>query len=832
VSGREALLRRRENAPAAASVTGECVATHRIADGDALTLRSDALDFRTEERGGGKSVVHVVETDRPVRIESGGSEVDGTGLLAELDAGRRSGARRVARLQRDVQGVLRVRTDRRAADGQPQEVHVRCSGAGEIEALDRPSRDGRQPWRATFRDDVEFRDPQSAMTAELVVVEFVRTGTNDRAAGAGSTEVRSLHAEGDVRIDSTAEAASWHVECARFRRFAEDALTDVTILEGDPVLRWEGRAQSAAAGTPKAAPLSLYEIRCKGPVTMRARRTAAAQDAPADVTLVFEGDVVATERRADTKDLRSEIRAPRVTVESNRGATGRIDPRLVRAEQGAQARFVDFSARAQTITAVAAQPGGTQRIALVGSPVATLRVREGANPLGGTEPAGLLRLASAGRIDADIAPEPPAGTQPKGTRAFLRTSGGLDARKTKDDEQDWSWRLAAGDGDVKIGWDGAIEEMHAVGDARLSGRGEDGRTAELTGDRMTLRRRAAGTTDASADAWKLLDARVESEGGRLSAAQLTEAADDTRRNELRAREITSTEGGAVLTARGTASARLHRSSTGAGALEITASEIRADVDPDAEGPARVRKVTATGGVLLRDAMHRVTGERLTYDMARGEAEATGSPARLVRREDKVFESYAAGPVVRAWFDAKSEGADRFRRATLPSGGEIVAYFAAPARQRVTTTTKGPIELDRASASCVGQVVCVYESRQPSDRWNADARIDCRRLDMTFDPTIEGGRMSEKLRTLTATGSYDDPARVRTRDALGGREAYAEAERVEGTQRDTRLRLLCPSDRSTVYLHDISTGRRMRCDSAVFDYVTFEWTDLLRPREVE
>ncbi|MCE9637331.1 MAG: hypothetical protein K8T90_16630 [Planctomycetes bacterium] len=845
VAGRTALLKQRENAPASARLEGGSSATHRLAAGESMVLRADTLDVRTEERGAGRAPVHVLETADDVMIESGGSEMTGRGLIAEFDTGRGAGARRAIRVEKNVRGKLHagggasgVRQKAGATASTPPETTLECSGSADIEAIDRPGRDGRQPWRSTFREDVRVDDGGSTMTADHVAVDFVRTGTADRAAGAESTEIRSLAATGQVRVNGRDGQGGFHLSCERLRRFAEDAVTDVTVLEGSPVLRFEGRSQTAAAG----APISTFEVRCTGPVRMRERRTAATRDAAgkdvvSNVTIEFTGDVVATERVAAGGDIRSEINAPRVTIECRRTPQGRLDPRVVRAEQGAEGRFLDVAVRAQTIVATAPDaPGRPQRIALTGSPIVSQAIAEGANPLGGAERAGRLLLSSDGRIDLELAPDPAPGVKPTGTRASAKVAGKMTVRKTVGDVE--SWRLTSQDGDARVGWDGAIEDLHANGDAVLSGRGgDDGkRRADLSGSRITLRRGAAGAgagagaAAAKADAWKQLDAFVESSAMNPAQAVVNEGgADGARTHRVRANELVYGEDGSVIRAHGAAHADMHQGSGGrpdSGAVTIDADDLRVDLDRDGDERATVRLLTATGSVRL-DGAHKLFGERVVYKPLQGEAEATGRPARIVRTD----ESYASGPLIRAWFNPKATGGDRFLRASLPLGGEIVAYHVAPARQRVTTTCKGPLDLTRTTAAAVRQVVSVYESRRTDGGWNSDSRIDCERLDLTFDQTGAEGASSDRIRSMIATGTPDSPARIHSNNPGGDREAIAEAERIEAKRESALLFLTCPSDLTSVYLHDVAAGRRVRCDAATFNYVTYEWITE-RPREVE
>lgn len=858
LSGATALLRRKEGAPPSVHAEGDCVASHVLEGGDTVVLRSEVLDLRRDDGAGDREGSHVIETDRPVRIEGGGGELLGTGLSARFaGAGPlQRGRTRLStmHLDRDVTGRFTDRA-RASADG-ATDVRIRCAGTADIEALDRGGHAGAQPWRAKFHDDVHVVESASEMKADVVVVDFVETTKADRAAGAGPTEIRRLDATGGVVVDgaargakpaattTTAPAPAYHVECERLLRVAEDVITEVTTLEGNPFVRFEGRGQNAA----DPATTSVYEIRCKGPATMRSRRSAAGKGAPADVTLVFQGDVVAIERRAGSGEVLSEVRAPRVTVEAQRGADGRTNPRVVRAEQGATARYVDFGASAQTITAVAAlRPGDMQHIALVGKPVATYVIREGASPLGGSERPGKLILSSSGRIDADLAPPPAAGTTPTGTRAAAKVTGGMKAERF--DGDDASWSLTSADGDAKIGWDGAIEEMHANGDAHLWGRDpQDGRDGDLSGDTIHIVRAAAAGSDPpvrkdgakDADAWKQLDVTVAGSGASPARGTLADALDSGRGHTLRARRIVRTDGGRTIHATGTVHMDLYRAAEGARTattMTVDADDVRATVDPDAAGRDLLRKLTATGRAHLTDGTYGVLGETIVFDAVRGEAEAiakSGGHAQITRNETpgqaNPYLSYARGPRVRAWFDPKAKGAGSFQRAALPDGGELVAYSVQPNIRRVTTTAKGPIELTRAAASCVSDVVAVFETiPSPGADWHNDSRIDCRRLDMTFEPSgpSQPARTSERIRTLTALGTPDDPATVKTRSPDGAREAFAQAERIDMERGGAEsvgpvLVLTCPSDTTSVLVHDVAEATRARCDAARFDMTTYEW----------
>jgi hypothetical protein len=829
VSGREALLRQREDAPPSARLEGDAAARHVLDDGDAMTLRSDVLEFRTEEREAGRVPVRILETERDVRIEGGGAALDGRGLTAEFERERRR-----ARIERDVRGTLAGRDGRAPATW-------RCDGPAFLEALERPGRDGRQPWRATFREDVSFEDAAGALTADEAIVEFVRTTEADRRAGARATEVRKVTANGDVVVEGTRAAGSWRATSDRMRRWAEDVLTDVCVFEGSPVFTFEARPADG-----KSAP-SLHEIRCTGPATLRTRRARLGSDDFETATVVFEGDVEAREFDAATKALRSELLAPRVTVEARRGAEGGIDPRLVRAEGGAKLRRTDLAATAKTAVWTARRSDAEEHIALVGDPVVTHPEREGVNPFGGEARPGLLALSAGERIDVDLAPPRPGEARSSGA-SRIEARGGMTARKIVDGKD--AFVVTSDRGDARFGEDGSLSEIRASGRARLRGKGdgEGAREGDVAGDRLVITRRA----DAPAGPSRARDMDAVVFGSADETAVAVLEVPDGRNHELRARELRSEQGGAVVLAIGGASADLavakrkdgaapSRRSEGGG-LRITADRIRADVDRKDGERARLRLLTADGTVTMWDAQHRLTGDRATYEEAAGRAEVQGRPARILRLEPKDPErsaSWLAGPVIRAFFDRDAERADRFLRATCPKDGELVAYHVASPdgsasgrdRERVTIQSQGPMDLEPAAASALGNVVVVWERRMPDGSWFTDSRVDCRRMEATFERG-DGIAPRDALRTLLATGTPDVLARIQSSDPRSRRSTLAMAERIEVSQGATTVRCTCPSGENRVSVHEISAGRRWLCDAVTYNYRTYEWTDTVRLTEVE
>lgn len=835
VTGRNCILTQTEDGPPSARLEGEATARHALERGDSMTLRSDVLELRSEERPGTGTKVRIVESDRPVRIEGGGAAIDGTGLTAEF-----AGSRRTARVERDVSGVLDARKGQAPA-------RWSCKGPAILEAIDDGAQDARRgeratPWRATFRDDAVFEDADARLRGEEVIVEFVRTTEADRRAGAPATDVRKLLANGSVVVEGARQGAAWRATSDRLRGWAEDVLTQVSVFEGSP--RFTFTSAPDAAGT-----VTLHEITCTGPATLRERRPRLAKGGVDEMTITFDGDVQAREWDAATRTLRSELRAPRVTIEGRRPADGRFEPLVARAEGGADLRRLDLAARGKTVVWTARRAGADERITLVGDPVVTYADTKGTSPFGGEAQPGVFAIASKERIDVDLAP-PPAGSSRRSGAARVSVRGGLVARKLVGDEE--VYRLTADHGDADFSADGDLREFRAYGTARLSGRGAgpDGRSGRIAGDRIHVTRTAAPGAARAQD----FDAIVHGGADGPALALVADAAGKLH-HELRAREIRHEQGGSVVVASQEASADLQVPGDGAGAdprtrpsdapLRLVADEIRADVDRPDGGRAALRLLTAQGRVALDESLHRLTGDRIVYEDATGRAESWGAPARVVRRfpptaapEDR-YESYVSAPQIRAFFDRNASGNERFLRATCPQGGTLVAYhFASPdgnlatrTRERVTITSRGPIDLEPSGASAVGGAVAVWEQRMPDGLWQLDSRVDAQRMDATFERGT-GTAPRDALRSLVATGTPDVQARLQSRNPSGTRDATALAERMEIEPHRTRVRMSCPSGRSRVFVHETVSRRKTMCDSVSYNYRTWEWDDAIRVTEVE
>jgi len=797
--------------------------------------------LRTEARGPQRVEVRIVETDRPVRIEGGEATIDGTGLTAELsrDLPR-------ARIEKDVRGTLR-----REKGKEP--VRLRCDGPAFLEALERPARTGRaasreglQPWRATFRDSVHVEDGRTTLTADEAAVEFVRTTAADQAAGAEKTVVRRMTAIGDVVVEGTDESGGFRATSERLTRFAEDVLTEVSVFEGSPHFTFETKTEDGATRP------SLFDVTCTGPARLRERRARLDSKEPERVTVTFEGEVVALQTDRASGSFLSEIRAPLLTIEGRRGADGKFEPLEARAEQGAELRRADVSARARNIVWTARRPGADDHVALVSEPLVRFTEKGGTSPFGGQSRPGVLELRSKEKIDIDFAP-PRRDADRTGPPRKAAVLGGMLLRKLDLDDREL-WRLQSDRGDALFGDGGEIRDLRAWGDARLENR--DGRGGFVAGDRIGAVRRPEATSDRTRAAD--LDVTVLGSDERPAIAAL-DGDTDALHHEIRARTLRHERGGRVVVATGAATADLDvpggrssadpRAPPAAAGLRLRAEEIRADVDFDGEKPKALRLLTATGAVAIEEPLHRLLADRAVYELPTGRAEAWGDPVRILRHRGKDPKAPAAAPDlggshlvakhVRATFDREAKGPDRFVRATCPEGGTLVAsHLASPdgsdkarARTRLTMTSTGPLDLERDAATAVGDVVAVWEEDLPDGRRRSLGRIDAARMEAAFGPW-EPPFTRDDVRSLTATGTPENPARLHARDPKGGREVVALAERMEMLPARTKVRMSCPSGRSRVFVHEVVEGRKLTCDSATYDYQTGEVDEIVRPIEVE
>ncbi len=832
LAGNEATFTQRQGARPSAHFEGATTAVHRTEDGRALTLQSEALDYSEELPAPNRPARRILESDRDVRVDANGATLTGHGMRTTLDTARRQHVR----IEKNVAGRF-AGNEGGAPDA--RDISVHCDGAADIEALDAPSggrSDGRQPWRATFREDVVFEDPRSVMKADEVIVDFVRTGAADQKAGAPATEIVRIVATGHVEIRGKGANSSYTTLCERLRAFSEDGRTRVTVLEGAQTLTLDTTTKD---GRP-----STYSISAKGPSTMRERRTAAAIDSPAAVTLVCEGDVVAIEKDTALGTAISELRAPRVTIEGKRdapvapGATGIFHPTLLRGEGGADLRRQDLTAAGRTIAWT--NSGGRERLALVGAPVLRYPDREGVNPFDpkGAGKPGILELTAGERIDADIAPvattapAAPGAKTRNGTHA-VTCAGGMRARKLVDDEA--TLVMTAKHGTAILDEDGPLRrlrELRATGDAHLVGRGESegARSGDFTGEDVVISRPPLGF-QASAEKRETVDMDATVRGSAALPA-LAVLVNGKQRHEIRGREIRSLGGGAVIDVDGAAAVDFDlpsdapppsRTQRTPGAVMMAVAErLHVETDPGTRGSARVRLVRGDGDVTLRNDEYAFRGDAFAYDRTTGRVTCTGSPARLVRTDDSTL----VAPTLYGEFDPAADTKKGFRRSISQNGATLVLYQIGEdkARERVTIVSKGPFEVTTTFAAATQDVTAVFELQRPDGSWHLDSRLDrCRRIDVTLDPNADGSP-SERMRTLIATGAPGPRAgaRIVTQSPDGGRVATGIAERIEVAPQTTVFTLSCPSGDSRVFVDEQSKGALYECDRATINYKTHEW----------
>lgn len=829
LAGNEATFTQRQGSRPSAHFEGATTAVHRTEDGRALTLQSEALDYSEELAAPNRPARRILESDRDVRVDANGATVTGNGMRTTLDTARRQHIR----IEKNVAGRF---AGNEGGTPDARDVSVRCDGAADIEALDAPSGgrgDGRQPWRATFRDDVVFEDARSVLKADEIIVDFVRTGAADQKAGAPATEIVRIVATGNVEIRGKGTSSSYATICEKLRAFSEDGRTRVTVLEGAQTLTLDTTTKDGRPAT--------YAITAKGPSTMRERRTAAALDSAAAVTLVCEGDVVAIEKDTALGTTLSELRAPRITIEGKRdaatspGATGLFHPTLLRGEGGAELRRQDLTAAGRTIAWT--KSGGRERLALVGAPILRYPDREGVNPFDpkGAGKPGILELTAGERIDADIAAAAAgaAGAKARNGTHTVTCAGGMRARKLVGDEA--TLVMTAKHGTATLDEAGALRrlrELRATGDAHLVGRGEsDGaRSGDFTGEDVVISRPAIGfqTTDEKREAVDM-DAMVR---GTAAAPALAVLVNGKQRHEIRGREIRSLSGGAVIDVDGAASVDFDlpadapapsRTQRTPGAVMMAVAErLHVETDPGTSGNARVRLVRGDGDVTLRNDEYAFQGDAFAYDRTTGRVTCTGGPARLVRTD----ESTLVAPTLYGEFDPAADTKKGFRRSISQNGATLVLYQVGDdkARERVTIVSKGPFEVTTSFAAATQDVTAVFELQRPDGSWHLDSRLDrCRRIDVTLDPNADGSP-SERLRTLIATGAPGPRAgaRITTRSPDGGRVATGIAERIEVAPQSTAFTLSCPSGESRVFVDEESKGALYECDRATINYKTHEW----------
>lgn len=853
ITAKAGVLQHQKDVRTSAKLTGD-VALRRFdpSAGD-LELRTESLDCSMETHGAEER--RTAQTAEHVKIDGGRAHVEGDGLDADLAAGacRVTILRNVKGRFDAAPGSLTATGGAPGADAFPTDVA--CSGACEIVSLDANARGSGTRWRATFHDDVRVSQGPRTMECDLLEIEF-RTGAADAK---GQIPADRIVATGRVRAQGRTESGDlFEIVSAKATRTLTGSVgneADVVVFEGSPVMNVHGRLRTARRPgqkpDPKAPPArGRVEIRCDGEATMTTRR--AAGSAATRTSVAFDRNVVARQWDDSSQEApAAELRAPRATLFGTRLASGEFQPDTLNAEGGVDIVRAGLTSRSETAAWSPVAETGIDRYLLSGSPKV---VYSGVKPLptfGSPRAVRDSRLtltseAPDGGVTIDVYEErPPAPGQPPRPYATLSASPRVVLVQTADGEE--VSRATADQVDATIAAGGRLEQVRASGGAHVWGAGPDGQQRDVYGTRILLDE-LVPPAGAPKDAPR--GAQVTALGDESAPAVAVVREKDGARHDVRAETLRWDENGSLVTATGRVLANLSAQGRGEssgsrapkivdGAVRITAAEARVQLAPSgAAGAPQLRKVVASGGVLVDGGLHRVSGRDLTFDGITGIAEVTGQPARLVSAAESVrYTSFVNAELIRAYFDVSSDAAKRgtLVRASCPKGGIIVRYFDPPGPdgrpvagsvpRRMQVVSDGPIEVTRNEATAVTNVRSDVFSLAPSGDWSiAGGTMYCERVRMTFDPDAPG-EAKDRLRTLEATGG-------------GGRQVVLEhpefrgrADRVEMDCATNTMRLLTTSENS-VYVREVASGRQVLYDAATFDYETHEWSDVERMREIE
>lgn len=852
ITSRTGVLMHQKDVRTSARLTGDVV-LHRFdpTSGD-IELATPTLDCSMETHGGEEH--RTAQTADHVKIDGGRAHIEGDGLDADL----RGDDCRVTIL-RSVKGRFDAAPGALTATGgapgsKALPTDVTCSGACELVSVDPKRRGGAagSRWRATFHDDVHVAQGEDTLDCDLLEIEF-RTGAPEVE---GQIPADRIVATGHVRARGRTETRNFEITSSKATRTLAGNVgneSDVVVFEGSPVMEVKGPVATARRPGQPAAPKtagarSRLEIRCDGLATMTTQR--AAKQTTSRTNVVFDKNVVA--RQWDDENLEAptgEMHAPRATLDGTRLADGPFQPDTLRAEGGVDLKRPDFTSHSENAAWSPIADLGVDRYLLSGSPKV---VYAGVKPLPTFGAARSVKdsrlvLEAADSVKVDVyedrpqksnAPPRPSATLAAGPRVVLvQTADGEEVSRATADQLDAT--IAAG---------GRLEQVRASGGAHVWGIGPDGQQRDVYGTRIVLDELKL-PPGAAPDAPH--PAQVTAMGEESTPAVAIVREKDGARHDVRAETLRWDEDGSLITATGHVLANLSAEGRGSesgprapkivdGAVRITAAEARVQLAEAGKGGGapQLRKVIATGGVLVDGKLHRVVGRDATFDGVTGIAEVTGQPARLVSTvESERYTSFVNAELIRAYFDVSGDAAKKgaLLRTSCPKGGTIVRYFDPPGPdgrpvpgsvpRRMQVVSDGPIEVTRNEATAVSNVRADMFSLAPSGDWTvAGGTMYCERVRMTFDPDAPGAS-KDRLRTLEASGG-------------GGRQVVIEhpefrgrADRVEMDCTTNKMRFLTTSENS-VYVHEVASGRQVLYDAATFDYVTHEWSDTERAREIE
>jgi lipopolysaccharide export system protein LptA len=850
-------LEYRRNVRTSAHLTGDVLIERFDPDRGDLRLATQSLDCALDSAGGSER--RTAHTPDPVTIDAGRAHIQGTGLDADL-------AETTCRvtLLADVKGRFDAAPGSLTVTGpapgtEPRPTVVTCSGPCELVSLDTKAKPADRRWKATFRDDVHVVQGEDSLDCDLLEVEFKLGETK---AAKGQLPPEHVVATGHVHARGRTEARRFEVVCAKATRSRSGTVgneTDVVVFEGSPVMDVRGRFGTARApGQPAPkdeTTAGRLEIRCDGTATMTTRKAGKQASQPNRTNVVFEKNVVA--RQWDDEkaaDATGELRAQIVTLFGTRLDGGQFVPDTLTAEGpgGVDIKRPDFTSHSAVATWMGDGAMGIDHYLLSGRPGngPPKVVCSGVAPLGfgkaeKAKADSVVVLESDDNVTVNLfrerspnpnAPPRPYATLSAGPRVVMTQSvAGKDVALLTADQLDAT--MAPGR---------RLEQVRAQGGAHAWGVGPDGSQREVYGTRILL-------DELVAPEGQPHPARITALGEESAPAVAIVHETDGHAADIRAETLRYDQEGALVTASGhvvinaSVPAKEQKPGTPAaaapkltdGAVKITAAEARAELGAAAGDKQELRKVTATGGVLIDGKVNRITGDDVVYDAVTGVAEVTGSPARVVNLgESERYTSFVNADLIRAYFDVASNDPSRkgqLLRATCPKGGLIVRYIDPPGpdgrpvpgttARRLQVRSDGPMEITRAEATAVDNVRADMWSLAPSGDWTIqDATLYCERAHLTFEGDTPGA-VKDRLRTADLTGSPTRQVIVETP------EMRARADRVDINCAASTMRLSTSSERS-VYVHRLVEGSQALCDGVTFNYKTHEWTDLDRPRDTE
>jgi len=846
-------LEYRRNVHTSAHLTGHVLIERFDPERGDLRLATPSLDCSLDSQGGTER--RTAQTPDPVTIDAGRAHIQGTGLDADL-------AETTCRvtLLADVKGRFDAPPGALTATGGaagtgPRATVVTCSGPCELVSLDTKAKPADRRWKVTFKDNVHVVQGEDSLDCDLLEIEF-RMG--DTKTAKGQLPPEHVVATGHVHARGRTESRRFEIFCAKATRSRTGTVgyeTDIVVFEGSPVMDVRGRMGTARApgqAPPKDdATTGRLEIRCDGAATMTTRRAGKQASQPNRTNVLFEKNVVA--RQWDDEkaaDATGELRAQIVTLFGTRLDDGPFQPDTLTAEGpgGVDIKRPDFTSHSAVATWMRDSAMGIDHYLLSGRPGngAPKIICAGVAPLGfgKAEKAkdSVVVLESDENVTINLFDERP--TQPNSApRPYATLTAGPRVVLTQSVGCKDVALLTADRLDATMAVGRRLEQVRAQGGAHAWGLGPDGSQREVYGTRILLDELVAPEGQPHA-------ARITALGEESAPAVAIVHKSDGNAADIRAETLRYDQEGALVTASGhvviNASVPAKEPKPGAtapkltdGGVKITASEARAELGTAAGDKQELRKVTATGGVLIDGKVNRISGDDAVYDAVTGVAEVTGSPARVVTlAESERYTSFVNADLIRAYFDAASNDPSRkgqLLRATCPKGGLIVRYIDPPgadgkavagsAPRRLQVRSDGPMEITRTEATAVDNVRADMWSLAPSGDWTIqDATIYCDRAHLTFE-TDAPGETKDRLRTAVLTGSTGRQVIIESP------EMRARADRVDVNCAASTMRLSTSSENS-VYFHRLTTGSQALCDGVTFNYKTHEWSELDRPRETE